>query len=281
MKVVATGRSQLLAARIAAAMGAEVTEARFSRFPDGEHGLQRGPLDGETVVVGSVTDADSLVQLLLLIDACRDSEISLVVPYLGYARQDRAFREGEPISARAIAGALGRGISRVVTVHVHKETVLSHFGVPARNVTLEGAIADYIAGLGLTRPAILAPDHGALSFARAVAARGGWEAQHLEKTRISGTEVRMEAESLDARGRDVVMVDDIISTGNTLAAAAKVLRAAGAKGVHAVGVHGVFVGGALDLLRKAGIREIACSDTIETPSSRFSAAAAIASALSR
>ena len=79
MKVVATGRSQVLAARIAAALGAGVAEARFSRFPDGEHALQRGPLDGETVVVGSVTDADSFVQLLLLIDACRDSEIRLVV----------------------------------------------------------------------------------------------------------------------------------------------------------------------------------------------------------
>ena len=271
----------MLAARIAGELGAGVAETRFSRFPDGEHALQRGALDGETVVVGSVTDADSLVQLLLLLDTCRESEVSLVVPYLGYARQDRAFREGEPVSARAIAGALGRGIARAVTVHVHKETVLPYFGVPSRNVTLEGAIADYIGGLDLTRPVILAPDHGALVFARIVASRGGWEAEHLEKTRISGTEVRMEARNLDARGRDVVMVDDIISTGNTLAAAAKMLRAAGARGVHAIGVHGVFVGGALDLLKGAGIREIACSDTIESGSSRFSAAGAIASALSR
>jgi ribose-phosphate pyrophosphokinase len=281
MKVVATERSQLLGSRIAGALGVGMAEARFSRFPDGEHSLQRGPLDGETVVVGSVVDADSLVQLLLLLDACRESEVSLVVPYLGYARQDRAFREGEPVSARAIAGALGRGVSRVVTVHVHKETVLPHFGAPARNVNLEAAIAGYIGTLGLTRPAILAPDHGALAFARAVASVGGWEAEYLEKTRISGTEVRMEAKHLDARGRDMVMVDDIISTGHTLAAAAKMLRAAGARGVHAIGVHGVFVGGALDLLQNAGIREIACSDTIESGSSRFSAAAGIASALSR
>ena len=91
----------------------------------------------------------------------------------------------------------------------------------------------------------------------------------------------MEAKNLDARGRDMVMVDDIISTGGTLAAAAKMLRASGARRVHAIAVHGVYVGGALDLLRTSGIREIACSDTIESGSSRFSAAAAIASALTR
>jgi ribose-phosphate pyrophosphokinase len=256
-------------------------EARTSRFPDGELYLQTGALDEITVVVGSLLSDESLIELLLLIDACQRSEVRLVVPYLGYARQDREFRPGEPVSARAIARALSNGISRVVTVNVHKETVLSHFTVPATQVTLESEIGDFIATLDLADPLILAPDAGAAPFVSAVAARGGWETDHLEKTRISGTEVRMEPVRGVPWTGDVVLVDDIISTGGTIATAARMLAARGARGVHAVCVHGLFTGNARFLLGSAGIRELAASDTVEGENSRYSAAASIARALSR
>jgi ribose-phosphate pyrophosphokinase len=281
MKVACTGRSRTLGARIAEILGAGLAETRFSRFPDGEISLQTGPLDDTTVVVGSLLSGDTLVELLLLIDACHRSEVLLVVPYLGYARQDREFRPGEPVSARAMARALSTGVSRVVTVNVHKDTVLSHFTVPASQVTLEAEIGDYIATLGLDDPLILAPDTGAVPFAAAVASRGGWETDHLEKTRVSGTEVKMESLKRDPWKGDVVLVDDIISTGGTLATAARMLLGQGARGVHAVCVHGLFAGTALSLLRSAGIGQIAASDTVEGPESRYSAAGPIARALSR
>ncbi|HVP24893.1 MAG TPA: ribose-phosphate diphosphokinase [Methanomicrobiales archaeon] len=281
MKVACTGRSRTLGARIAEILGAGLAETRFSRFPDGEISLQTGPLDDTTVVVGSLLSGDTLVELLLLIDACHRSEVLLVVPYLGYARQDREFRPGEPVSARAMARALSTGVSRVVTVNVHKDTVLSHFTVPASQVTLEAEIRDYIATLGLDNPLILAPDSGAVPFVAAVASRGGWETDHLEKTRVSGTEVRMEPLRRDPWEGDVVLVDDIISTGGTLATAARMLLGQGARGVHAVCVHGLFAGTALSLLRSSGIGQIAASDTIEGPESRYSAAGPITRALSR
>jgi ribose-phosphate pyrophosphokinase len=281
MKVACTGRSRALGARIAEHLGTGLAETRFSRFPDGEISLQTGPLDDITVLVGSLHGSDSLVELLLLIDACHRSEVHLVVPYMGYARQDREFQPGEPVSARAMARALSTGVSRVVTVNVHKESVLSHFTVPACQVSLAPEAGDFIGGLGLERPLILAPDRGAVPFATAVASRGGWEVDHLEKTRISGEEVRVEPRKGGPWTGDVVLVDDIISTGGTLAAAARMLRAEGARGVHAVCVHGLFAGTALTLLRSAGIGQVAASDTIEGPNSRYSAAVPIAKALSR
>jgi ribose-phosphate pyrophosphokinase len=281
MKIACTGRSRALGARIAEILGAGLAEVRSSRFPDGEMYLRTGALDDTTVVVGSLLSDESLVELLLLIDACHRSEVLLVVPYLGYARQDREFKPGEPVSARAMARALSTGVSRVVTVNVHKESVLSHFAVPASQVTLGAEIADFIATLPLEDPLLLAPDGGAASFVAAVAARGGWETDHLEKTRISGEEVRMEPVRGEPWTGDVVLVDDIISTGGTLAAAARMLAARGARGVHAVCVHGLFAGNARTLLGSAGIRELAASDTIESEMSRYSAAGAIARALSR
>jgi ribose-phosphate pyrophosphokinase len=281
MKVACTERSRALGARIAGQLGAVLADTTFSRFPDGEIYLRTGPLDDVTVVVGSLLSGDSLVELLLLIDACSGSEIRLVVPYLGYARQDRAFKAGEPVSARAMARALSNGVSRVVTVNVHKETVLSHFAVPACQVNLAPGVGDYIATLGLGEPLILAPDRGAEPFAAAVASRGGWEYDHLEKTRVSGSEVRIEPRKGGAWKGDVVLVDDIISTGGTIATATRMLREQGARGVHAVCIHGLFAGTALSLLRSAGIGQVAASDTIEGPESRYSAAGPIVQALSR
>jgi len=112
MKIACTGRSRALGARIAEILGAGLVEARTSRFPDGEMYLQTGALDETTVVVGSLLSDATLVEVLLLIDACQRSEVLLVVPYLGYARQDREFKPGEPVSARAMARALSTGVDR-------------------------------------------------------------------------------------------------------------------------------------------------------------------------
>ncbi len=275
MKVISTEYSQILAARIAREAGWDLVDVKFSRFPDGEHYLRTGQVDGDVLVVGSLVDSDSLVQLLLLIDACAGASPILLLPYMGYARQDKQFNPGEPLSARAVARALSSGVSRVFTINIHDPGVLRHFTVPVGNLSLAPEIGSYLAASGYDDPLILAPDDGAAPFASVVAAVGNWDCDHLEKTRISGDEVRIEPKHLPAGGREVVIVDDIISTGGTLATAAALLSAQGAKTVAAACVHGVFAGGAYARLIASGVREVAASDTIEQACSAYSAAGTV------
>ncbi|WAC04953.1 MAG: ribose-phosphate diphosphokinase [Methanoregula sp.] len=281
MKIISTEPSQVLAGRIADAAKTSIIDVKFSRFPDGELYLCANGLEEDMVIVGSVVDSDSLVQLVLLIDACEGLNNQLVIPYMGYARQDKRFKAGEPISARAISRVLSHGVNRCITVNIHDKRVLSYFDIPASDISLANDIGSYINSMGFDDPLILAPDDGAAAFAKAVAAYGSWDQDHLNKTRISGDEVRIAPRTLSAADRSVIIVDDIISTGGTIATAAAMLREQGACDVFAACVHGVLTGGAFARLKASGIQEVVCSDTIERGCSRFSAADRIVEALAQ
>jgi ribose-phosphate pyrophosphokinase len=279
MRVICTEKSQILATRLARKLNVPLVDVKYSRFPDGEQYLASGELDDETIIVGSVVDNDALVQLLLIIDACEGSKNQLVLPYMAYARQDKRFKQGEPISARAVAQVLGRGVERVITVNIHEPQVLRYFPAPARNISIAKGIGEFIKTLELVDPLILSPDDGALHFARDVASANGWDYDHLEKTRLSGLEVRMAPKQLCAASRSVIIVDDIISTGGTIATAAGLLYQQGANDVYAACAHGVFTGGAYARLMATGIRDVICSDTIERGCSRISAVDEIVAAV--
>jgi ribose-phosphate pyrophosphokinase len=279
MKIISTRRSQVLAGRIAGALQCAISDVRWTRFPDGEIYLQAHEISDHMVIVGSLVESDDFIELLLLIDACSESEITLVLPYMGYARQDKQFNPGEPLSARAIARALGSGVRKVTTINLHEQTVLPYFGVPATDISLAKAMAEKIQSLPSSSPLILGPDAGAAKLAQDIGHAGGWESDHLHKIRLSGEEVRIEPKSIPVAGREVVIVDDIISTGGTLATATAMLYQQGASAIYSVCVHGVLATGAYTHLISAGIKGVFSSDTIESACSTYSAAGIIADVL--
>lgn len=280
MKIVSTQRSQVLSGRIATALNIPLIDIRWQKFPDGEIYLRSTEPAEKIIICGSVVTSDDLLELILLKDVFFSSDITLLVPYMGYARQDKQFNSGEPLSARAVARILGEGVSRVVTVNIHEKSVLDHFNSKTTDVSLSKQAAELIHTLSLSSPLILAPDEGALNLAGDVGRYGLWEFDHLQKTRLSGDQVIMKPKSIPVHNRDVVIVDDIISTGGTQATAAAMLREQGAKSVHTVGIHGVLASGAYSRLLSSGINSVSCSDTIERASSAFSAAPALKEVLS-
>jgi ribose-phosphate pyrophosphokinase len=279
MKIVSTRRSQVLAGRIASNLQNQMVDVKWTRFPDGEIYLKVSEISDRVVIVGSLVDSDDLIELLLLSDACYGSDITLVLPYMGYARQDKQFNPGEPLSARVIARTLGAGVRRVITINLHEETILPYFGVPAINMSLAGTMAEMISTLPVVNPLVLGPDAGAARLSGDIARVGGWESDHLQKIRLSGEEVRIEPKVIPVRGRDVVIVDDIISTGGTQATAVAMLLQQGAASISTVCVHGVFATGAVIHLKSAGLLDVISSDTIESASSRYSASRVIADAI--
>ena len=233
MKIIGGPASQLLASRTARALGTEPVLCEFNRFPDEELYLRiTEEIENERVTLIQSTPTDSdLVSLLQLIDACEGAgELNVVIPYMGYARQDKKFKPGEPISARAVARCINA--DRVFTINIHEKSVLKHFPSPAENLDAAKLVGEYIAGLGLKDPLLLAPDSGAEGLIKNISSGLGFDYDHLEKTRLSGDTVVIKTKNLDVTGRRVVLVDDMIATGGTMAESIKMLRNQGAADVY-------------------------------------------------
>ena len=162
MKIVGGPASQLLASRTARALGTEPVLCEFNHFPDGELYLRIAEeIENESVTLIQSTPTDSdFVSLLQLIDACEGAkELNVVIPYMGYARQDKKFKPGEPISARAVARCINA--DRIFTINIHEKSVLDYFPGPAKNLDAAKLLGQHIAGLGLENPMLVAPDEGA------------------------------------------------------------------------------------------------------------------------
>lgn len=282
MKVIGGSASQRTAKELASLLHTDLVPAERKTFPDGEVYVRvQGNLRGEDVViVQSTQPAHALLELLFLQEAAHDqgaASITAVVPYYSYSRQDRVFEGGEVVTAKAVAELIEQKADRFITVDLHKEHILGFFGIEAHGVSAVPLLARSLAQHKVDT--VLAPDKGALDRAKFAAECLGASFDHMEKTRVSSTEVTMKAKSLDVRGKTVAIVDDIISTGGTIATAAAELKRQGAARVIAACTHGLFLHNALDRLRASGCDAVIATDTIENPAGVVGCAEVIADVL--
>jgi ribose-phosphate pyrophosphokinase len=288
LHVIVSGRcSQSLAAALATDLGEPLVGTERARFPDGELRIDLdfdfgdGNATEHAIVVAATVSHDAFVELLQLQDALRETgveAVTTVLPYMGYARQDRSFEPGQPVSARAMARAIATGTDRVLVVNPHEESVGDFFEVPCVTVDAAARLADPLSDL--REPVFLAPDGGAIGLAETVRdAYGAGTTDYFEKTRRSGGEVEITPHETDVGGRDVVLVDDIVATGRTMAETVDILAGRDAARVFASCVHPVLAEGAYTRLARAGVEAVYGTDTIERAVSAVSVAPTVAAAL--
>ncbi len=279
MKIIAGPASQLLASRVAQQLGIQPTICEYKQFPDGEFYTRvlDEEIDDVTIIQSTPQDSD-LIALLQLIDACENApKINVVIPYMGYARQDKVFKPGEPISSRAIARTINA--DRVFTVNIHKKTVLEHFNADSFDLDASHLFGNYIRTLNLNDPLIISPDAGALELAKSASANVGISYDYFEKTRHSSDSVTIKDKEIDVVGKEVIILDDMIATGGTMAESIRMLKEQGAAEVYVACVHPVLARNAVVRLYNAGVTDIISTDTLEKAQSKITVAPLIADAI--
>ena len=249
------------------------------RFPDKEFYFRIvDDVKDEHVIIVQTTYPDTnLVELLLMQNAAEEAgakKITVVIPYYGYARQDTKFQDGEAVSAKAIAALISLNADKVITVDPHKEHILDFFSTSAESCTAVPEIAKYLKQKKIDL--VLAPDKGAKERAKTAAEIINCDFDYMQKTRIDGSTVEMKPKKLDAKNKTVAIIDDIISTGGTMALAIRELKKQGAKKVFVACTHGLFAADAIKKLSNSGCDEIISTDTILNNYSKVKVADSIA-----
>ncbi|MBW9140441.1 MAG: ribose-phosphate pyrophosphokinase [Candidatus Aramenus sp.] len=250
---------------------ADLIKAESKVFPDGESYIRYPrPLGNEEVVIVQSTyypQDKHLIELFLMAETAKDmgaSKVTAVVPYMAYLRQDRRFKDGEALSVKTVLGILSHvGCDSLVVVEPHHPEALKYFKGEVKLVDPIPALAREIKK-EVEDPFVLAPDRGALSRAERLAKELGSPFSYVEKERDRTTgEVRIkELPQGNLSGKDVVLIDDIISTGGTMELASKASYKLGARKVIAAAAHALLVNNALDRLKKAGVKDVISTNSV-------------------
>ena len=290
MLVIPGPASQELGKKVAKLLNTKAVNVIFKRFPDGESYVRlEGDLKDEDVAIVQTTSPPqdtNLFQLFLMADTARElgaKNISAVVPYLAYSRQDKRFLPGEALSIKIIAGLLkDSGIDQLLTVNVHQRKILARFPFKAQSLSAIPLLAEHFRNKALQGAFVLVPDEGAKDYA--IVAAGilnsdyGW--RHKERDHYTGA-ISFRKEAFNVKGRDAIIFDDIISTGGTTAETVKMLKAQGAKRVFSACVHPLLVEDAEKKIMDNGAEEIVGTDCVPSRVSKVSVAPLIAKALAQ
>ncbi len=256
-----------LSAEVAEHLGLDLGKVRLETFPDKEIFVQlletvRGR---EVFLIQSIARDPNLylMELLTLVDACKRASaksIVAVIPYFGYARQDRKDQGRVPITAKLVADLLQTaGVTRVVTMDLHAAQIQGFFNVPVDNLSGRTALVRQLEG---TECVVACPDIGSVKIARGYADALGMELAVVDKQRLSPDKVEVTTLIGDIESKTVLLVDDLCSTAGTLVAAAEACKERGAKSVLAAITHGLMVGSALEKIEKSPIEQILITDTV-------------------
>ncbi len=276
LKVFSGSAHPQLAAEIAEFLGAELGQARLRRFPDTEVSFQIDEnIRGTDVFILQPTCApvdEHLMELMIMTDAFRRSSaarITAVIPYYGYARQDRKDKPRVPISAKLVANVLtASGVNRVLTMDLHKAQIQGFFDLPVDHLFAAPVIIDYLSRQSYEKLTIVAPDAGGAERARAYAKRLGAELAVIDKRRSEDGTAEVMNVIGEVAGRTCVIADDIIDTAGTIQKAAQALKNNGAEKVLACAIHGVLSGPAIERIEKSPLDKLLITNTIPLTAER-------------
>jgi len=274
--VIAGSASKDLGKRIARRLKAPYVEAKTRVFPDGESKITFGHIPKNSIVLvvqSTYPPVDTnLLQALSIISQVRkvSSKIYAIIPYMGYARQDRQFLSGEVVTMSIIARMIqAAGAKKVVAVDIHSKTALNHFKIPKENVSAIPELAKYFKKMKLKNALVVSPDMGGSLRAKKFASLLNTDFITLKKSRNRNTgKVQIHSSKADVRGKDLILVDDIISTGGSIIKAAQFLKRQKCKRLFVACTHGLFVEDAEKKIKKAGVSQIISTNTIPRSTSK-------------
>lgn len=273
LKLFSLNSNPILAQEIAKVIGVELGKCSVSRFSDGEIQINiEESIRGCDVYVIQSTSApvnEHLMELLIMIDALKRASaktINIVMPYYGYARQDRKARSREPITAKLVANLLETaGASRVITLDLHAPQIQGFFDIPIDHLMGVPILADYFKEKQLDDIVIVSPDHGGVTRARKMADRLKAPIAIIDKRRPKPNVAEVMNIIGNVQGKTTILVDDIIDTAGTITLAANALAEHGAKEVYACCTHPVLSGPAIERIQNSKIKELVVTNTIVIP----------------